>query len=219
MDLQAALEELEEVKFNETNIEVIDVKYFAKVFEKLENSLTNARDEDHNIPPIRWYLPSGEERGHRNPIALCRSTMRELCKNEETSKRNENRKIESKKNSEKTAREGLKPIPIPELKWMGKDNNTVIWFEVVKKKYIDIVHHAYESLPMFIDTIKTSLGDYGDELACVDNFEGITSFIGRRIIKGRPGLETILALEGMKNDPCLLLSLTEESVYLLEIQK
>ena len=86
---------------------------------------------------------------------------------------------------------------------MGKDNNTVVWFEVVKKKYVDIVNHAYESLPMFIDTIKTSLCNYGEELACVDTFEGITSFIGRRIIKERPGLETILALDTMKNDPCL----------------
>ena len=51
--------------------------------------------------------------------------------------------------------------------------------------------------------MKISLGDKSSELACINAFAGITSYVGRRILRGRQGLESILNISQMKYDSCL----------------
>ena len=65
------------------------------------------------------------------------NTARKNKKKQEESNMNE-----LKKNFEKTAREGLKEIPIPELKTTGPGENVVIWVETIRRKYGEVKKHA-----------------------------------------------------------------------------
>ena len=53
-------------------------------------------------------------------------------------KQEEGRMNELKKNFKKTAREGLKEIPIPELKISGQGANVVLWVETIRRKYVEV---------------------------------------------------------------------------------
>ena len=122
---------------------------------------------------------------------------------EEGKKEECNSRNERLKNQEKTAREGLKNIPFPDLIVVGGNANVVVWIETVRRKFDEVKRHAPTAMSRFIDTVKLSLGDKSSELACVQTFDGITSYIGRRLIKGRQGLESVLSISNMKMDPCL----------------
>ena len=121
---------------------------------------------------------------------------------------------ELQKNFEKTAREGLRQIQIPDLKTTGPGSNEVLWIETIRRKYNEVKKHAPGSMPRFIDTVKLSLGDKSQELACVNSFAGITSYVGRRVIKGRQWLESIIKISQMRNDHCLSSSESEKRLSL-----
>ena len=65
----------------------------------------------------------------------CRTLLRKLTQLEENKKQEEGYKNELQKNFEKTAREGLRQIPIPDLKTIGPGSNVVLWIETIRRKY------------------------------------------------------------------------------------
>ena len=90
---------------------------------------------------------------------LCRTLLRKLTQLEDNKKQEEGNRNEMPKNFEKTAREGLRQIPIPDLKTTGPGSNVVLWIETVRRKFNEVQKHAPGAMPRFIDTVKLSLGD------------------------------------------------------------
>ena len=169
MDLSGYLEDYEKASAR-GKLSLPDIKYFMKTFYKLEMALSNARDDNINIPPIQWMDSNGRVKKNSNPLVLCRTLSRKLTQQEEIKKQEERSKNTLEKNFEKTAREGLKHIPIPNLKTTGPEANVVLWVETVRRKYGEVKKHAPGATPSFIDTVKLSLGDKSRELVCVNTF-------------------------------------------------
>ena len=109
-----------------------------KCFDKSESSLVNPRDDDIHIPPIQWTDPHGNFKKNTDPLSLCRNILRKLCSMEEGKKEEHSSCNERLKNREKTAREGLKNIPIPDLIVVGGNANVVVWIETVRRKFDEV---------------------------------------------------------------------------------